>query len=870
MPLRLPQAPSRPPLDLGHLMPLAVPERVDIHPERPLAELPLYEKMGWLPHDGQRAVIEAAERNRVVAAGRRFGKSEIGGHKLVQEALNTRLVKTRLEDLGKRREYWIVGPSYCVDEETECLTRRGWLRYDQLREGDWALGQNSQTGLAEWTLVEKVSVFEARPREMVHSRFRGHESLTTLDHRWLVRWGKPGVPYSTNRGPGRPGGGAGLNGEAAGWRFVTSQDLFKSNEKVYAAAPVVNLPTGAKYTDSFVELVAWYWTEGCLHEPSGYVSISQNPGLNMMRIQAACTSLFGPEKASLRSGSVPGWRVEFSDQSVGINGTASAELRSVCPGVEKVVTPEFLVSLTQAQLDLFIFASIRGDADSDWEPGTGAELGQKSEARSDAFQMACQLAGLHTVKKVGKNDYGPYFTVSVYGSGKNLRWSGESYAANSTRVTHLGRVWCPTTGTGTWLARRNGQVFFTGNTDSEKEFRVLWNELSRAGLREYFDKPGSYNNPEQGDLHLSLWGGRFQCHAKSEKHPESLVGEGLSGVILAEAAKLKERTWNKLIRPTLADFNGWSLMTSTPEGKNWFYEMWKRGQDPTRPDWNSWRMPSWMNPYVYPGGASDQSIQELRRAMADGGVMDLDLYKRCMVDPEIAALVGDLTEESFNQEIGALFTEFVGRVFKGFDEELHVGDFTFDRSWKTYGAVDYGFTNPSVWLLIQVDPFAEHVRVIDEVYEAGLTINEFADLVKERGLAPDGMLGFYPDPASPGDTRILSETLKVHAKGGTGGELRWRIDAIRGALKERNTHLPEGHEQRVPSVMFDRKCVRSIADMLNYRYPERRSQVDGNVPESPMKKDDHAPEALGRFYAGHFGTPDRIARRARVRKSTLS
>lgn len=418
--------------------------------------------------------------------------------------------------------------------------------------------------------------------------------------------------------------------------------------------------------------------------------------------------------------------------------------------------------------------------------------------------------------------------------------------------------------------RREFWIVGPSYTDSEKEFRVMWNELTKAGLREYFDKPGSYNNPEQGDLHLSLWDGRFQCHAKSEKHPDSLVGEGLSGVVLAEAAKLKERTYTKLVRPTLADYNGWTLMTSTPEGKNWFYQMWLRGQDPNRPEWWSMRAPSWLNPYVYPAGATDEAIAALRLAMEQHQMLDAELFAMLGLDPEIGNLVADLTEESFNQEIAALFTEFVGRVFKAFDEELHVGDFTFNPAWQTYAAVDYGFTNPSVWLLLQVDPFGEQVVVLDEVYEHGLTINEFADLVVARGLAPSACLAFYPDPSSPGDTRILSDTTKVRAKGGTGGELKWRLDAIRLALKERNTHLDPAHPQRHPQLRIDRRCVRTIADMLNYRYPERRTQQDGNAAENPMKKDDHAPEALGRFFAGHFGTPDRQVRRARIRTSTLA
>lgn len=419
--------------------------------------------------------------------------------------------------------------------------------------------------------------------------------------------------------------------------------------------------------------------------------------------------------------------------------------------------------------------------------------------------------------------------------------------------------------------RREFWIVGPSYTDSEKEFRILWDELAKAGFKDYFDRPGSYNNPQMGDMHLSLWEGKFQVHAKSEKHPDSLVGEGLSGVVLAEAAKLKERTYVKLIRPTLADFLGWCLMTSTPEGKNWFYEMWKRGQDPTRPDWSSFRAPSWANPYVYPLGASDDSILLLRRAIANREVVDMDLYRRLQIDPEIGSLAADLTEEAFNQEIGALFTEFVGRVFKGFDEEVHVGDFDFEPGWETVGAVDYGFTNPNVWLLIQVDPFGERVRVLDEVYETGLTAEEFAAEIKNRGLCPSGLRYFYPDPASPADTRVLEEKLRIKHKGGTGGEIKHRVDAIRRALKVRNAHLPEGDPTRVPWLQIDRRCVYTIQDMLNYRYPEKKSQVaaDLNSPENPMKKDDHGPEALGRFFAGRFGSPGKT-RRARSSRSNLA
>lgn len=427
--------------------------------------------------------------------------------------------------------------------------------------------------------------------------------------------------------------------------------------------------------------------------------------------------------------------------------------------------------------------------------------------------------------------------------------------------------------------RREFWVVGPEYSDAEKEFRVLYNNLKRLDVP--FDRPGTYNDPNSGNLHISLWNGTFQLHGKSAKYPDTLVGEGLHGVILAEAAKLKERVWSKYIRPTLADFNGWALLTSTPEGKNWFYDMYKYGQNPKMTEWESWRMPAWKNPYVYKTPTIDSHVKQLQEFMVTDGYTSLSPQEisqmhDLVIDDEVLSLIQSTTIEAFNQEIGADFTEFVGRVFKEFDEDIHVRDISRKPGWDLYAAVDYGFTNPNVWLLIQVGPFNE-VEVIGEIYEEGLTANEFADLILARGLCPAGLRTFYPDPASPGDTRILENKLKVRASGGTGGELRHRIDAIRRALKETATHVPrfiEGpdgtrsfHPDRRPQLLVDRGCLKTVHEFGEYRYPDKVEQSSVKSQELPMKKDDHTPEALGRFFAGHFGTPQQTAGRSRQRKA---
>lgn len=405
--------------------------------------------------------------------------------------------------------------------------------------------------------------------------------------------------------------------------------------------------------------------------------------------------------------------------------------------------------------------------------------------------------------------------------------------------------------------------------DAEKEFRVFYDKAIKLGFP--FDRPGTYYSVATGDMSISLWDGAFILTAKSEGRPTSLVGEALSGVIMAEAAKMKESTWTQLIRPALSDFKGWGLFTTTPEGKNWLYRLYIKAIEPENVGWDGFRMPSWYNPHVFTEPTSDYDVKRLMRLMNDNpGLTSFEIIRKAQlkIDPEIAQMANDLTIPMFQQEVAADFTDFVGKVFGDFDSERHCRHLPFNPSWETVAAVDYGFTNPNVWLLIQIGPWGE-INVVDEFHEPGLTADEFAREILRRGLCPDNLTEFYPDPASPGDTKIL-ETLfrkagkRAQARPHTGGELKDRLDIIRLALKnnvndtELNRDRWRGDVQedlRRPQLMFSTRCTKTIDEFEAYRYPKKK---DENVEDStkryelPLKKDDHAPEALGRFMIGKY------------------
>lgn len=134
---------------------------------------------------------------------------------------------------------------------------------------------------------------------------------------------------------------------------------------------------------------------------------------------------------------------------------------------------------------------------------------------------------------------------------------------------------------------------------------------------------------------LNMAGGRSEIRAKSADNPTSLLGEALDWVILDEAARLKPAIWESFISQRLIDRKGWALMISTPKGKGWFYEAFRRGQghDDAFESWNS---PSWLNPHL------DAALIEEERDR--------------------------LPERVFRQEFGGEFLEGSGQVFRNVRE----------------------------------------------------------------------------------------------------------------------------------------------------------------------------------------------------------
>ena len=76
---------------------------------------------------------------------------------------------------------------------------------------------------------------------------------------------------------------------------------------------------------------------------------------------------------------------------------------------------------------------------------------------------------------------------------------------------------------------------------------------------------------------------------KGTENAAALRGRSLSGVVLDEAAFMEAEVWFEVLRPALADKQGWALFISTPEGTaSWFYDLWCYVDEDATGDWKRW------------------------------------------------------------------------------------------------------------------------------------------------------------------------------------------------------------------------------------------------------------------------------------------
>ena len=155
---------------------------------------------------------------------------------------------------------------------------------------------------------------------------------------------------------------------------------------------------------------------------------------------------------------------------------------------------------------------------------------------------------------------------------------------------------------------------------------------------------------------FSMWSLDSADTVRGRKYALALIDEA------AMVADL-ENAWNKVIRPTLTDYEGGADFYSTPKGLNYFHSLYSRGQDDAYPDWRSFHFPTLSNPFI-----KESEIESERR---------------------------ESPEDVFKQEYLAEFIQGEGAVFRNITANLYKGGDTpkQHKGHRLVAGVDWGQVN---------------------------------------------------------------------------------------------------------------------------------------------------------------------------------
>ena len=359
---------------------------------------------------------------------------------------------------------------YCVDQQTQALTKRGWLGIDEITTDDQILSYDQ--GQMKWSNIH--SIYRGDFDGLLHKiTVQGMDCLIT-----------PGHKKVTSRG------------------LIPVEYLLESDHLILmgSAEDSITIPT---YSDAFVELVGWIITEGCYEMgKNGFIkniTIYQNKGMQADRIRNCLTEL--------------GYKFSESGEnkvniSFRIFKESSEKIVQILP--EKNLNMNFINALTHTQRLLLLDTMIDGDG---WRTQGHRRYTQKDPVHVAHFQTLCALLGMrtnvHKRTKISFNKLVSYYDINVFSTRKNVTkvsslnfhggkqnnrkhvGKGKLNHPNLPTEYYHGKVWCPQTDYGCFLARRNHTVYLTGNTYLDEMRAQALLQLSQVGLQ--FDESKSSN-----------------------------------------------------------------------------------------------------------------------------------------------------------------------------------------------------------------------------------------------------------------------------------------------------------------------------------------------------------------------------------------
>ncbi len=225
---------------------------------------------------------------------------------------------------------------------------------------------------------------------------------------------------------------------------------------------------------------------------------------------------------------------------------------------------------------------------------------------------------------------------------------------------------------------------------------VAWDYLKK------YSESVRVGKPNESELRVDLFNGA-RCRLLGADNADSLRGIGLDGVVLDEYSQCRPSVFGEIIRPALADRQGWCTFIGTPKGRVGLYDIY-HGHEP------------WDGDGFYRLLLKQSETHILPQSEVD------DLKKR-------------LTEDQFAQEMECSFDAAIrgavyGKYMATVRAEKRITRVPYDPSLLVYTGWDLGRHDPTAIWFSQTK--GRETRLIDYYESSGIDVAHYAGVLKQR------------------------------------------------------------------------------------------------------------------------------------------
>ena len=222
---------------------------------------------------------------------------------------------------------------------------------------------------------------------------------------------------------------------------------------------------------------------------------------------------------------------------------------------------------------------------------------------------------------------------------------------------------------------------------------VAWDYLKR------YSAPVPGININESELRITYPNG---CSIRlfGADNADALRGLYFDGVIADEYGDWRPSVWGYVIRPALADRQGWAVIIGTPKGRNQFWELYEHSK------------------------VNDEWLALCVKASESG----------LLPESELAALRLELTEDAWRQEMecdfdAALPGAIYGKEIWLADQQGRIKSGLYDPSLKVHAVLDLGWSDDTAIWWFQV---GKELRLIGCYSTHGMPIAHYHEVLKAK------------------------------------------------------------------------------------------------------------------------------------------